>query len=81
MPLGDLAGTLFTLVIAYPEVHWIFRYRANGAEFAFDDEPIKQELQGVPLTEPSVLAFIREYLQAGVSNVQDAIASPKFVHA
>ncbi|MCS7221432.1 MAG: ATP-binding protein [Anaerolineae bacterium] len=80
MPLGDLAGTLFTLVIAYPNVHWILRYRIDHAEFIFDDEPIKKELQDIPLTEPFVLAFIREYLQRGISNVQEALASPELAH-
>jgi anti-sigma regulatory factor (Ser/Thr protein kinase) len=73
MPLGDLPGTMLTLVVGYPEVHWVFHYRANGAEFSFDDEPIKRELAGIPLTEPAVLAFIREVLQEGVGNVQQAI--------
>ena len=73
MPLGDLPGTMLTLVVGYPEVHWIFHYRADGAEFSFDDEPIKRELAGIPLTEPAVLAFIREVLQEGVGNVQQAI--------
>jgi anti-sigma regulatory factor (Ser/Thr protein kinase) len=74
MPLGDIAGTMLTLVVAYPEIHWMLRYGADGADFVFDDEPIKCELDGIPLTEPSVLAFIRELLQEGVEKVQEAIA-------
>jgi anti-sigma regulatory factor (Ser/Thr protein kinase) len=75
MPLGDISGTLLTLAVGYPEVHWVLHYRAgpHGAEFTFDDEPIKRELAGIPLTEPSVLAFIREVIQEGVGRVQQAI--------
>jgi hypothetical protein len=72
MPLGDLAGTVLTLVVAYPHIHWVFRYRADGVEFNFDDQPIKQELGDIPLTEPSILAFIRELLQEGIAGVQQA---------
>ena len=72
MPLGDIAGAMLTLVIAYPETHCVFDYRADGAEFLFDDEPIKRELEGVPLTEPSILGFVREYLEDGVASVQQA---------
>jgi anti-sigma regulatory factor (Ser/Thr protein kinase) len=75
MPLGDIAGTMLTLVVAYPQIHWVFRYRTDSAEFTFDDEPIKRELDGVSLTEPSILAFIRESLQEGVGNVQQAIST------
>jgi hypothetical protein len=74
MPLGDIAGTMLTLVVAYPHIHWTFQYRAGGAEFIFDDEPIKQELEDIPLTEPSILAFIRELLEEGIAGVQQAAA-------
>jgi anti-sigma regulatory factor (Ser/Thr protein kinase) len=70
MPLGDVAGTVLTLVVGYPIIHWVFTYRTDGKEFTFDDEPIKRELEGISLTEPSVLAFLRELLQEGVGNVQ-----------
>lgn len=74
MPLGDIAGTMLTLVVAYPHIHWTFQYRGDGAEFIFDDQPIKQELADIPLTEPSILAFIRELLEEGIAGVQRAIA-------
>jgi Histidine kinase-, DNA gyrase B-, and HSP90-like ATPase len=70
MPLGDLASTVLALIVAWPQIHWTFRYRADGTEFTFDDEPIKKELGDVPLTEPSILAYIRETLQEGVDSVQ-----------
>ena len=73
MPLGDVAGTFLTLLIAYPQVHWIFHYRADQAEFTLDDEPIKRELEGIALTEPSILSFIRQLLQEGVGGVQRVV--------
>lgn len=75
MPLGDLAGTLLTLVVAYPQTHWIFQYRvvpAGGGEpceFLFDDQPIKAELGDIPFSEPVVLAFLRDLLEQGVRSV------------
>ncbi len=26
MPMGDLSGTLLELLVAWPQIHWIFRY-------------------------------------------------------
>lgn len=80
MPLGDLAGTWRILLIGFPDIQWLFRYRAliqagaEAVEFLFDSEPVKRELGEVPLTEPSVLAFIREMLHQGVKEVQDTIS-------
>jgi hypothetical protein len=80
MPLGDISGTILTLVIAYPDIHWLFKYRAalainiDPVDFLFDDKPIKDELQNIPLCDPTVLKFIRGYIEDGVTSVQNAIA-------
>lgn len=71
MPLGDLTGTFLSLVIGSPEIHWQFIYKVNGRAFHFDDSPIKKELEGIPLSDPVVLGFIREYLQEGIHSVQE----------
>ncbi len=77
MPLGDIAGTWTTLLIGTPQVHWIFEYRMNKKAFIFDDEPIKETLGGVSLTEPAVLKCIREMLEEGLRDVrqQPAVAA------
>ena len=72
MPLGNLPDTLLGLLVAPPEIHWVFHYylqQAGSAEpycFAFDDQPVKEILDGLPLSEPSVLAFLRETLTSGI---------------
>jgi hypothetical protein len=73
MPLGDVAGTMLALVVGAPQIHWVYRHRVNGDEFVFDDQPIKDELGELPLTEPEILSFVRETLQQGVANVQASL--------
>jgi anti-sigma regulatory factor (Ser/Thr protein kinase) len=70
MPLGDIASTFITLLIGSPEVHWIFTYQVDEAEFVFDDQEIKETLDGVSMTEPGVLKFIREYMIEGINQVR-----------
>jgi len=72
MPLGDMTGTLMTLIIGTPDVHWIFEYRVDERRFIFDDEPIKQTLEGIPLSEPAVMKFIRQSLVEGIEDVRQA---------
>ncbi len=76
MPLGDVAGTIYSLVIAHAELHWKFTYRVINAageakEFVFDDQPIKETLGEVPLTEPAVLAFLRDMIYEGISQCKN----------
>jgi anti-sigma regulatory factor (Ser/Thr protein kinase) len=79
MPLGDIAGTILSLVIAHPEVNWILDYYSQtpegkaGASFHFDDEPIKETLGEIPLSEPTVLAYLRTTLQEGIASVQQTL--------
>jgi anti-sigma regulatory factor (Ser/Thr protein kinase) len=70
MPLGDLSGTFLTLLIGEPEISWIFEYRVDGEIFQFESAPIIRELNGIPLTDPTVLSFLRELLETGIKNTQ-----------
>lgn len=72
MPLGNLADTILSLVIGTSNIHWIFKYRIDDREFVFDDEPIKNELIDVPMSEPVVISFIREYLESGIENIKSS---------
>jgi len=74
MPLGDLASTFLTLLISSPEVNWVFHYQVNQQIFFFDDALVKEELQGVPMTEPVILGFLHELLFNGVASVQPVVS-------
>jgi hypothetical protein len=73
MPLGDLAGTLLTLIVAYPNIHWMIEYQRTDNRgtkiepFLLDTRQILAELDDIPLTEPAVLKFLREYIDQGFS--------------
>ncbi len=63
MPLGDLSGTVLSLVVGYPQADFVCRHVVNGNAFEFDSRPIKTELEGVALSEPSVIAYLKEALK------------------
>jgi anti-sigma regulatory factor (Ser/Thr protein kinase) len=73
MPLGDLAGTMLTLLVAFPQVRWVFDYAVDGRRFLFDSEPIVRELGDIPVTEPTILAFLKGMLHEGIDRVQRGI--------
>ena len=76
MPLGDLSSTFLTLLLAHPEVHWVFTYAFNPPykgslrKFEFDDQPVKETLDGFPLTHPDVITFIRSSLEEGIAQTR-----------
>jgi len=76
MPLGDLPTTFLTLTLAHPDVHWIFTYSFNPPykgslrSFEFDDQPIKETLEGLPLTHPNVITYLRSSLEEGIAGAR-----------
>ena len=75
MPLGDLAATFLAVLVAYPQIHWLFSYKATKAdgqveEFVFDDRELKAELGDLPMTEPEVLSFVRGMLEEGIGAIK-----------
>lgn len=78
MPLGDLQDTYLTLLVAHPEVHWLFTYQLIGdqnenVEFFFDDGPVKETLDGISLCEPAVLEYLRQVFREGFSTEEQII--------
>ncbi|MDD5369706.1 MAG: ATP-binding protein [Anaerolineaceae bacterium] len=69
MPLGDLPSTYLTLLVTDPHIRWRFIYQVDDREFDFDSQPIMVALGDLPVTEPQVLAYLRETLAEGVAEV------------
>jgi anti-sigma regulatory factor (Ser/Thr protein kinase) len=74
MPVGDLASTFLTLLIAHPQVDWTFLYRVTeqskqSHDFLFESAELKSELGDISLTEPEVLTFLRGMFEEGVESV------------
>lgn len=69
MPLGDLPSTWLCLLASYPDIHWLFRYQIDENIYEFDDEPIKNEIGDIPLTDPEILGYLRQSIQEGVANI------------
>ena len=84
MPLGDLANTFLGLELGTENVNWIFTYTNNQNTYTFDDAEVKSILEGVSLTEPSVINYIRNELSNGINQnqiVENKISSGELDHA
>jgi len=68
-PLGDLAGTLVTLITGNPEMHFVYRHRCDGRSYTLDTDEIKKEIEDVPINHIEVLKWIRLYVETGLKNI------------
>ncbi len=68
-PLGDMAGTVFTLVMTNPTLELCYRHRVGEKEFGFDTAQVRAILDGVPLDHPDVRDWLRQHLIEGEQDV------------
>ena len=61
-PLGDIASTIATIVCMNEDKDFIYTRRIDDDEFRFSSADIKKLLDGVPLSEPSVMNWVEGYI-------------------
>lgn len=70
-PMGDLAGTMVNLAISSEDRQILLKVRSDNGEFDFDSEAVKQALEGVPMSNPKVAAWLRDHLREGIAEAAD----------
>ncbi len=66
-PMGDLAGTILGQVLSTPVTpDYRLLYAVEDASFEFDTREIRRQLEGVPLDTPDVIAWMKDYLEEGI---------------
>ncbi len=68
-PIGDMAGTMQTLISGSPAIEFIYRHEKNSKVFVLDTRELKQVLGEVPLDTPEVLLWIEGYVNEGLSEI------------
>lgn len=69
-PLGDMAGTMETIIGGAPDIDYIYRHITNKGEFLLDTKELRQMLGSVPLNVPDILSWINGYIEEGLSEIQ-----------
>jgi Signal transduction histidine kinase len=64
--LGDLAETLVTLIQADEKIAYEVDYRWDKGSFELKTEAIKEILDGVPINEPNIILWLKEYIKEGI---------------
>ncbi len=70
-PLGDMAGTIATLVSGSPEIDFLYRHITDGREFTADTRKMREMLGDVPLDMPEVVLWLTEFVREGIEEVRN----------
>ncbi|MDF2572910.1 MAG: putative system histidine kinase [Sporomusa sp.] len=68
-PLGNLVETIKNILVANPELHFLYRHTVNDNVFSVSSEELASILDGIPLTQPDVLIWLHGYLSDNIANL------------
>jgi hypothetical protein len=68
-PLGDLGGVITDMAAAFPEVEIRLLLENGERQFIFSSREIRQVLGEVPLTEITVVKWLRDYIGEGIREI------------
>lgn len=70
LPLGDLAGTILSLILANPDKpDFLFEGESPKGDGSFDTREIRAVLAGVPLNEPEIVAWMKDALNETIDPI------------
>ena len=64
-PLGDMANTMYQLIISNDKIDFLYRHAVNAKEFIADTREIRKILNGISVKEREISAWLLEFLKDG----------------
>ena len=63
MPLGDITGTISTLILFNQDIRFRYVYQYDGKSFVLDTNDLREILGDIPFDNPEVAGYITSYLE------------------
>ncbi len=61
-PIGDMCSTVIMLITMNLHIDFVYIRRLDGKSFTTDTRQLKEILGDVPLNEPSITAWLKDYI-------------------
>lgn len=69
-PLGDMQGTLTSLIVGYPDVGFEYRHLVNNRLFEMKTPDIQNMFDGRPASDPAVFRKLQQLLRDGFNRLK-----------
>ena len=70
-PLGDMTDTVVMLITMNLHIDFVYRFRVDTAEFVLDTRELKGILGDVPLNDPDIARWIKDYINENTANLTE----------
>ena len=71
-PLGNIADTMTTLLSDEIPTDYVLTVSVNGNQFDLDTRELKEQLNGISISEPQVLLFVRDMINENIKEIGGA---------
>jgi len=71
MPLGDINSTIHTLITTNTQIDFVYTYKFDNKQFVLDTRQFREILGDIPLDNPEVSAYIKNYLEENKNGTDD----------
>ncbi|NLK21497.1 MAG: sensor histidine kinase [Epulopiscium sp.] len=69
-PLGDITSTITNLIMSNPDVEFVYEHKYNDELFLIDTKEIKNILDGVPISDISIILWLKDYINQGLIEIR-----------
>ncbi len=70
-PIGDMTSTMISLITMNLHIDFTYKRRVDNKEFTVDTRQLKEILGDVPLNEPSIAAWITQYINENTKQLME----------
>lgn len=70
-PLGDISGTVAALICHNPAIDFVYHRVIDQHSFTVDSREVKQYLEDVSLSHPTIAAWLRDYVVEAEQHLQE----------
>ncbi len=67
--LGDMGGVFSLLIGSNPQIHFRYEHIKEEKKYVADTREIHEVLDGIPVSDPSIIRFIREMVKENLTAI------------
>lgn len=71
VPIGDMASTMVTLITMNEDRDFLYKRSLDEKGFTLDTRSLKEILGGVPFSEPTISAWLRDYINENTKQITE----------
>ncbi len=70
-PLGDMASTVVMLITMNLHMDFVYNHKRDDRDFTVDTRQLKEILGDVPLNEPGIAAWIKDFINENITQLTE----------